>query len=147
MEGVVLRSINNIYSVRTSQGEVFSCRIKGKHLAQASGEYNPIVVGDIVDFTQSGTNEGLVTSRHDRLTALGRYRCGLVPQFPIQLKALLLPLGKKDVALVEHYHDRHVATARKDPVHETRPERRALYAAYAIFYCIIKIFIKTFMNF
>ena len=63
MEGVVLRSINNIYSVRTSQGDVYSCRIKGKHLAQANGEYNPIVVGDIVDFIPSGTGEGLVTAR------------------------------------------------------------------------------------
>ena len=72
-EGIVLRSINNIYSVRTSQGEVFSCRIKGKYLAQANGEYNPIVVGDIVDFTQSGTNEGLVTGRHDRKGVFARW--------------------------------------------------------------------------
>ena len=35
MEGIVLRSINNIYSVRNEDGNVYSCRIKGKQLAQA----------------------------------------------------------------------------------------------------------------
>lgn len=73
MEGIVLRSINNIYSVRSADGNVYSCRIKGKQLAQAKGEYNPIVVGDIVDFTESGTNEGLVTYRHDRKSEFARW--------------------------------------------------------------------------
>ncbi|MFC2821633.1 MAG: hypothetical protein ACFN3H_02535 [Spirochaetales bacterium] len=65
-EGTVIRSINNIYSVRTKDGKLFSCRIKGKQLSQAKGEYNPIVTGDFVDFTETGTSEGLVTYRHDR---------------------------------------------------------------------------------
>lgn len=75
MEGTVLRSINNIYSVRGSDGTVYSCRIKGKHLAQADGEYNPIVVGDIVDFTppESGGGDGLVTFRHERKSEFARW--------------------------------------------------------------------------
>ncbi|MCQ2411726.1 MAG: ribosome small subunit-dependent GTPase A [Sphaerochaetaceae bacterium] len=73
MEGTVLRSINNIYSVRSADGKVYNCRIKGKQLAQAKGEYNPIVVGDIVDFTESGTCEGLVTYRHDRKSEFARW--------------------------------------------------------------------------
>ena len=75
MEGIVLRSINNIYSVRDGEGNVYSCRIKGKQLAQAKGEYNPIVVGDVVDFTISDSNssEGLVTFRHDRKSEFSRW--------------------------------------------------------------------------
>ena len=75
MEGIVLRSINNIYSVRDGEGNVYSCRIKGKQLAQAKGEYNPIVVGDVVDFTVSDSNssEGLVTFRHDRKSEFSRW--------------------------------------------------------------------------
>ena len=75
MEGIVLRSINNIYSVRNEDGNVYSCRIKGKQLAQAKGEYNPIVVGDVVDFTLSDSNssEGLVTFRHDRKSEFSRW--------------------------------------------------------------------------
>ena len=77
MEGTVLRSINNIYSVRTADGTVYSCRIKGKQLTLEKGEYNPIVVGDVVEFTPSGGSadkpEGLVTSRRDRTSAFSRW--------------------------------------------------------------------------
>lgn len=72
-EGTVIRSINNIYSVRTKDGKLFSCRIKGKQLSQAKGEYNPIVTGDFVDFTETGTSEGLVTYRHDRKSEFSRW--------------------------------------------------------------------------
>lgn len=72
-QGVVLRSINNIYSVRTDDGAVYSCRIKGKHLSQADGEYNPIVVGDVVDFVESSASEGLVTNRHARRGFFSRW--------------------------------------------------------------------------
>lgn len=73
LTGTVLRSINNIYSVRTDDGLVYSCRIKGKQLSQAKGEYNPIVAGDVVDFTPSGTAEGLVTFRHERRSSFERW--------------------------------------------------------------------------
>ncbi len=73
MTGTVIRSINNIYSVKTENGEVYSCRIKGKQLEQAKGEYNPIVVGDSVEFSQSGTLEGMVTHRNDRKSYFSRW--------------------------------------------------------------------------
>lgn len=73
MRGRVLRSINNIYSVQTDDKKVYSCRIKGKVLSQAEGEYNPIVVGDYVEFVVSGTDEGLVISRYDRTSLFARW--------------------------------------------------------------------------
>ena len=73
MTGTVQRSINNIYSVKAEDGKLYSCRIKGKHLDQATGEYNPIVVGDVVDFTPSGDCEGLVTLRHERRSEFSRW--------------------------------------------------------------------------
>ena len=73
MEGLVLRSINNIYTVRTSDGQQYSCRIKGKHLNTSVEEYNPIVVGDHVEFTPSGTEEGLVTERKERNSFFSRW--------------------------------------------------------------------------
>ena len=74
MKGTVLRSINNIYSVREDgEGKLFSCRIKGKVLDQAKGEYNPIVAGDCVEFEQSGTSEGMVLSRMDRKSSFERW--------------------------------------------------------------------------
>lgn len=73
MEGIVLRSINNIYTVRTENGDLYSCRIKGKHLNTAVGEYNPIVVGEHIEFTPSGLNEGLVTERKERNGVFARW--------------------------------------------------------------------------
>lgn len=77
MKGTVLRSINNIYSVRSEEGNNYSCRIKGKQLSVAKGEYNPIVVGDEVEFIPSGGSsdkpEGLVTNRFDRRSEFSRW--------------------------------------------------------------------------
>ena len=73
MTGTVQRSINNIYSVKAEDAKIYSCRIKGKHLDQATGEYNPIVVGDVVDFTPSDDLQGLVTLRHERRSEFSRW--------------------------------------------------------------------------
>ena len=99
MEGIVLRSINNIYSVRSEEGVVYSCRIKGKQLAQAKGEYNPIVVGDVVDFTLSGegSSEGLVTFRHCGL-CLQRGEPAVQATFHRQSNSLLQERSRDDCA-------------------------------------------------
>lgn len=72
MRGTVYRSINNIYTVKNNEGS-FLCRIKGKHLEQAEGEYNPIVVGDEVEFVPTSAEEGLVLSRIDRTSFFARW--------------------------------------------------------------------------
>ena len=48
VEGIIYRSINNIYSVKSLDGVYYSARIKGKRLSSLEGEYNPVVVGDRV---------------------------------------------------------------------------------------------------
>lgn len=73
MIGTVLRSINNIYSVRTEEKAEYNCRIKGKRLEEAEGDYNPIVVGDRVEFEPYANNEGLVTHRLPRNTQFQRW--------------------------------------------------------------------------
>ncbi|MCR5760772.1 MAG: ribosome small subunit-dependent GTPase A [Sphaerochaetaceae bacterium] len=73
MTGTVYRSINNIYTVKNEAGEIYLCRIKGKHLKDAEGEYNPIVVGDLVDFVPTSSTEGLVISRLERKGYFARW--------------------------------------------------------------------------
>lgn len=74
MKGSVLKSINNIYSVREEQSLcVYSCRIKGKVLRQAEGEYNPLVAGDVVEFEKSSDTEGLIISRYERRSLFQRW--------------------------------------------------------------------------
>lgn len=74
MKGSVLKSINNIYSVREEQSlRVYSCRIKGKVLRQAEGEYNPLVAGDVVEFEKSSDTEGMIISRYERRSLFQRW--------------------------------------------------------------------------
>lgn len=73
MKGQVIRSINNIYSIKTSDNADFLCRIKGKVLSSCAGEYNPVIVGDYVEFNVSGEGEGLILERLDRKTTFTRW--------------------------------------------------------------------------
>lgn len=70
--GLIVRGINNIYTVE-SDGEHLLCRIKGKQLEGVEGEYNPLAVGDRVNFVVTGTDEGLITRRLKRRNSFQRW--------------------------------------------------------------------------
>lgn len=76
-EGEVLFGINNIYDValRGSPEDVqavLRCRIKGKVLQSAKGEYSPLAPGDIVEVQSTG-DEGLIVARRERRNVLSRW--------------------------------------------------------------------------
>lgn len=76
VEGTVLRSINNIYSVKTADGVLYSTRIKGKRLSALEGEYNPIVAGDrvlIEPNPSTDENTALLTERLERVSFFSRW--------------------------------------------------------------------------
>ncbi|AEC01682.1 ribosome small subunit-dependent GTPase A [Parasphaerochaeta coccoides] len=74
VEGTVTRGINNIYTVIDSDGTAYLCRIKGKQLVQAAGEYNPIVAGDRVLFQPvEGSGEALILERLERTSFFARW--------------------------------------------------------------------------
>jgi ribosome biogenesis GTPase len=50
MEGVVIKSTGSWYSVRTEQGELFNCKLKGKFRMKGIKSTNPVAVGDRVKF-------------------------------------------------------------------------------------------------
>ena len=50
MRGTVYKSTGSWYSVKTSDGVFYSCRIKGKFRIQGIKSTNPIAVGDEVEF-------------------------------------------------------------------------------------------------
>lgn len=68
MQGTVLFGINNIYTVRTSDGSEHLCRIKGKVLKGCDDVYNPITAGDQVEF-----ESGLITALMPRRNAFTRW--------------------------------------------------------------------------
>ena len=49
MQGLVLSGANNFFAVRTLDGNVMRCSIKGKKLKESRGYYNPLAPGDTVD--------------------------------------------------------------------------------------------------
>jgi ribosome biogenesis GTPase / thiamine phosphate phosphatase len=50
MTGLVMRSTGSWYEVRSTEGELFSCRLKGKFKIKGLQTSNPIAVGDRVQF-------------------------------------------------------------------------------------------------
>ncbi len=68
-KGVVYRSTGSWYVVKDSNGEFFSCRIKGKFRSKGIKSTNPIAVGDRVDFKLIEKNDkasGLINEIHER---------------------------------------------------------------------------------
>ena len=49
MQGLVLSGANNFFAIRTPEGNVVRCSIKGKKLKESRGYYNPLAPGDTVD--------------------------------------------------------------------------------------------------
>jgi ribosome biogenesis GTPase len=75
--GRVASGINNIYTLFTAENgreREISCRIKGKKLKEDLGRYNPIAVGDWVEFEEDPQHEGsgMIVSRQERKNVFAR---------------------------------------------------------------------------
>ena len=69
-----MRAINNIFeSVSLTDGKEYQLRIKGKVLKGVRGEYNPLSVGDTVEFEPYSETEGLIISRNERKSIFQRW--------------------------------------------------------------------------
>ena len=66
-KGLVIKSTGILYIVKSEDGELYSCKIKGKYRLQGVRSTNPVVVGDWVDFEPEGKNdEGMIINVYDR---------------------------------------------------------------------------------
>jgi ribosome biogenesis GTPase len=67
MQGIVIKSTGSWYMVRKDDGDIVSCRIKGKFRLQGIKHTNPVTVGDVVDFEMEPNNDnGVIHKIHDR---------------------------------------------------------------------------------
>ncbi|MBT8327499.1 MAG: ribosome small subunit-dependent GTPase A [Bacteroidia bacterium] len=69
MTGIVYKSTGSWYTVKTTNGKTFECRIKGKFRLEGIKSTNPIAVGDHVDFeleTKNDSVTGVITRIHER---------------------------------------------------------------------------------
>lgn len=83
MTGLVYKSTGSSYTVKTNDGKVFECRIKGKFRMQGIKSTNPIAVGDVVDFElDNSTDEtiGQIHNIHDRKNYIVRKSVNLSKQ-------------------------------------------------------------------
>lgn len=71
--GIIVKGINNIFTVKTPEGLTRLCRIKGKQLESIKGEYNALAVGDRVLYSPVGEKEGMITERLERRNSFVRY--------------------------------------------------------------------------
>ena len=83
MTGLVYKSTGSSYTVKTQDGKVFECRIKGKFRMQGIKSTNPIAVGDVVDFELDNTTDetiGQIHNIHDRKNYIVRKSVNLSKQ-------------------------------------------------------------------
>ena len=62
MEGLVFKSTGSWYEVKTSDGEMINCRIRGKLKIKGLKVTNPVSVGDKVLYELEGNNQGIIYS-------------------------------------------------------------------------------------
>ncbi len=86
MTGIVYKSTGSWYTVKTDEGSLVECRIKGKFRMSGLRSTNPIAVGDVVDFeldTTSDKQHGVIDTIHDRTNYIVRKSVNLSKQLHI----------------------------------------------------------------
>ena len=79
MNGVVIKATGKRYTVKTADGEIVQCRLKGKFRIQGIKSTNPIVVGDKVDLEQE-SELWMIVKLHERKNNILRKSVNLSKQ-------------------------------------------------------------------
>ena len=66
MTGIVYKSTGSWYSVKSQDGQIYQCRLKGKFRIKGIKNTNPIAVGDLVDFELENNTKGIIYHFHER---------------------------------------------------------------------------------
>lgn len=83
MTGIVYKSTGSWYTIKTNDGNIYNCRIKGKFRIKGIKSTNPIAVGDIVDFELENSSDetyGVIHTIHDRKNYIVRKSVNLSKQ-------------------------------------------------------------------
>ena len=115
MTGVVIKSTGSWYIVRTDQGDIVECRIRGKFRMSGIKSTNPVTVGDIVDFELERKSEnGIITHIHDRKNYIIRKSVKLSKQTHIiaaNIDQVFLLVTFENPPTFTSFIDRFLATA------------------------------------
>ena len=121
MNGIVTKSTGSWYSVRTTDGEVYQCRIPGKFRIKGIKSTNPIAVGDEVVFKlEPDKDTGVVQKIKDRKNIIVRKSVNLSKQTHIiasniDVAFLVVTLHNPETSTT--FIDRFLATAEAYSIH------------------------------
>jgi ribosome biogenesis GTPase len=113
-QGIVIKSTGSWYTVKTHDGAVFDCKVKGKFRLRGIRSTNPVAVGDCVHITVADDGSAFITEVEERRNYIVRRASNLSKESHIiaaNLDAAVL------VVTVEHprtnlvFIDRFLATA------------------------------------
>lgn len=79
MTGTVVRNTGSWYVVRTDNGQLFNCKVKGNFRLKGIRSTNPVAVGDVVDIAP-GADTAFITAIHDRRNYIVRKASNLSKQ-------------------------------------------------------------------
>lgn len=118
MKGIVVRSTGSWYDVRTDDGQLFACKVKGNFRLRGIRSTNPVAVGDRVEFTPPSTGGAgggsYITEIHDRRNYIIRRASNLSKQSHIiaanvDLACLIVTIAHPETATT--FIDRFLASA------------------------------------
>lgn len=82
-KGIVIKSTGSWYSVKTETGKLYDCKIRGKIRLKGLKSTNPIAVGDIVEFSTTEDNQGVISKIYERKNYIIRKSSNLSKQYHI----------------------------------------------------------------
>ncbi|MFN3138830.1 MAG: ribosome small subunit-dependent GTPase A [Allomuricauda sp.] len=117
MNGTVYKSTGSWYTVKSSEGVFYECRIKGKFRTQGIKSTNPVAVGDMVEFeleTIGDETIGIISAIEDRKNYIVRKSVKLSKQTHIiaaNLDQVLLLVTLNNPPTFTSFIDRFLVTA------------------------------------
>lgn len=114
MKGLVVKNTGSWYQVKTDDGELVECKIKGNFRLKEIRSTNPIAVGDLVAFEKNVDGTAMIHAIEERRNYIVRRSSNLSKQFQIlasnlDLVALVVTINYPETSLV--FIDRFLATA------------------------------------
>ena len=117
MQGTVYKSTGSWYTVKTDEGLVYNCRIKGKFRIKGIKSTNPVAVGDRVDFQLETTGDetvGVISEIIERKNYIIRKSVNLSKQTHIiaaNIDQVFLLITLKSPKTYTIFIDRFLATS------------------------------------
>lgn len=117
MNGTVYKSTGSWYTVKSSEGVFYECRIKGKFRTQGIKSTNPVAVGDMVEFeleTIGDETVGIISAIQDRKNYIVRKSVKLSKQTHIiaaNLDQVFLLVTLNNPPTFTSFIDRFLVTA------------------------------------